>query len=167
MPQLILASSFRYLPVAALKQEERVATVSHILVDDQSCKILGLIVSVGLFRDKKFIAFDDITGLDSSAIVIHDSKDIVDIQDIVKAHSAYKKKVSLVGLRVRTESKKNLGTVYDYAISMTHGLVMQLMVSSLFHNRIIPRSKIVSITKKGNIVEDDSLANAVVVPEAA
>ncbi|NCO44359.1 hypothetical protein GW889_02410, partial [Candidatus Berkelbacteria bacterium] len=144
-----------------------VGAVAQLLIDDESCKILGLLVSTGFARDCKFIAFDDITSLDSSGVIIKSSNDIGDINDVVRARSAYKKRINLVGMRVRTESKKNLGKVYDYAVSMTYGLVMQLMVSSMFHNRIIPRSKIVSITKKSIIVEDDSLADALVAPEAA
>lgn len=167
MPQLVLASSLVHLPVASLKQEERVATVARLLIDDESCKVLGCIVSPGVLREKKFIAFDDITSLDSSGMIINSTRDVVDIRDVVRAQKAYAKKIDLMGLRVHTQSKKNLGKVYDYAISMTYGLVMQLMVTSIFHNRIIPRSKIVSISKKGIIVEDDSLVDALVAPEVA
>lgn len=162
---MILASSLQGLAVASLHQQARVGSVSQILIDQETAKIIGFIVFTGWFKEKRVVVFDDVAAIDGRALVINDIDNLVSIDEVVRAKKAYKNGYQLIGLKVITQTKKNLGRVNDYAISMTYGIVMQIMVKALLQMRIIPRSKIIKLSKKEIIVDDDTTL-ASPVPEA-
>ena len=157
MPQLVLASSLNGLPVASIQDNAKVGVVRSALIDTKSGNIMGMIVNVGLFLPVRFIAFDDIKDISRNGLVVQNKDEIVAIADIAKAQEAYKKGFPLIGLKVKTKSGRRLGRVTDLSISLQIGCVMQFYVSALLSERIINYTKVISATKKGITIEDDTL----------
>ena len=157
MPQLVLASSLKGLPIASIQDDAKVGIIKSALIDTTTGKIIGMVVNTGFFQPSKFISFNDIKAISREGLVVQNKDDIVAISDIVKAQEAYKKGFPLIGLKVKTKSGKKIGKVIDLALSLEMGCVMQFYVAAYFSERIINSSKVISITKKGIIVEDDVL----------
>lgn len=157
MPQLVLASSLKGLPVASIQDNIKVGVVKSALIEIKSGNILGMVARRGFFTPASFIAFNDIKSISRNGLVVQSKNDIVAISDVVKAKEAYKNGFEIIGLKVRTKSGKNIGRVTDLALSLEMGCAAQFYVSAIFSERIINRAKVITITKKGVTVEDDTL----------
>lgn len=157
MPQLVLASSLKGLPIASIQDNAKVGAVKSALIDTKSGNILGMVANQGLFTPPNFIAFNDIKSISRDGLVVQSKDDIVAISDVVKAKEVYDKGFPIIGLKVKTKSGKRLGRVTDLALSLEMGCIAQFYVSAFLSERIINRTKVINITKKGVTVEDDTL----------
>lgn len=157
MSQLVLASSLKGLPIASIQDNAKVGVVKSALIETTSGNILGMVASQGLFNPPHFVAFNDIKSISRDGLVVQSKDDIVVIADVVKAKEAYDKGFSIIGLKVRAKSGKRLGHVTDLSLSLEMGCIAQFYVSALLGERIISRTKVIDITKKGVTVEDDTL----------
>lgn len=154
---LVLASSIIGLPVASLKEEAKLGVVKKILIDIDSGAIYGYLVQKSLFAKPEFIDAKDILGAEKAAFVVDSASALNPIDEIVRAKKMLETGFKLFGLPVLSSNQdKKIGKVDDFAISVTNSLIMSLYVRNFLGDRIIPRQKIVKITKKNIIVDDDA-----------
>lgn len=173
MANLVLLSSLIGIPVASLKENQKIGNVKDVLIDLETGKIIGLTVGqnwwdlISLLNQPKYIPFDDIIDFDKHALIVNSDEVVVKISEVVKAKKIYDQGFQLIGLSVVTQSKKRLGRVVDIAISMTHAVVVSIYVRTFLSEKIIPQNKIVRIERKKIIVEDEVLIEPVTIPKLA
>lgn len=155
MSLLILATELLKLPVVALAPPSRVGRVYDILIDTDTAQFQGLMVVVDWLSPHKFVSSRDIISIDPSGIVVGSPNDVVSIDEVVRAKAAYKRKFKLIGIKVKTQSGKNLGWVNDAVISIDVNRVVRFYVSNFITDRIITWPKVIKIEKGLMLVEDD------------
>lgn len=163
---LVLASSIIGLPVASLKEELRVGSVKKILVDVSSGSIIGYLAGKGFFGKSQYIDAKDVISIDKAGLVVNDLSNLVPVNEVIKAKKALEENIRIFGMPiVSNRTNKTIGRVDDFAISATNSLLMKFYVKRFLEERIIPRSRVIKITKKSILInEDTSFTNAL--PEA-
>lgn len=162
-----MVSSIFGLPVATLKEQSKAGRVKKVLFDLDKGLLRGFMIKVSWFEKPYYLALEDVLAIDKAALITKTKEDIVPIEEVVRAHEIYKKGFKLLGLPVKTESNENIGRLVDLSIAFETGQILSLFTKSLFTNRIIDRSKVIKITNKAVIIDDDfSKAANETVPEA-
>lgn len=152
---LVLATSLIGLSVASLEDKSKIGYIRKILIDTDAGKVMGFVIAKNIIAKSQLILLSEVFGLDKSALVIKDQTVITDIEEVVAAKAILGKGVGLIGHRVISQEGRKIGRVVDLGISLDNGLILKFYVRSFLMDRIIPRSRIIEITKKGVVVHDD------------
>lgn len=152
---LVLASQILKLPVVAHDVSERVGRVHDLFIDADKGELLGLAISPDWLSKPKLIVADDIRDIDQSGVIIKNHRNIVEIDDVVKIKKIRDDKFRVIGLKVITQSGKRLGKVSDLVISLQTNKIVKFYVKSWLADRIISWQKVVKISRKAVVVEDD------------
>ena len=157
---LLVYSKILSLPVVDLRNREKVGHVSDIIIDKNSLKVAALEVSAGNFfwPKKIFVCWPDIVHLLKEAVVVSDENSANDLIDLPKIGRLISEKYYGLNQTVETESKKNVGRVFDYLIDALGGSIAKIYVKSMFNERIIPAAKIIEYTGRKFIIKDDKAA---------
>lgn len=157
---LILATDLIKLPVAALDTNSRIGTLSTLLIDTDRGLVVGFTVVIGWFGKPKFLSMSDIHSIDQQGIVIQTIAKLVDPIEVVQAKKILQKGFQILKQPVKTETNKRLGRVSDLLIDTQTGEITKFYIHGWLSDRIIPKEKIIKITKQAVIVEDEEPVKA-------
>ncbi len=145
------------LPIAALDTQSKIAEIRRILVDPESGSILGFLVSAGgIFSPKKVISSIDIRDWDKNGLVTESSNNLIEPSDVVRMKEVLTQDFDLFGLKAKTESGKNLGSIENFLIETETNCVIKYYLKDLvLKARIYPAEKVVRIEKNAIIFMDD------------
>jgi uncharacterized protein YrrD len=162
---LVLVTSLFGLPVLSLHERMKVGSVSTALFDTDQGLLVGFLVKPNIFSKPYFLNPDEIDSIDTGAIIIKKADDLAPLEEVVRANKIYRSGFKIIGLSVKTQDNKRLGKVSDLSVSLSTGVIHSLYVQSFLKEIIIPRERVIEITKKSIIVNDDtSIPSAI--PEA-
>jgi uncharacterized protein YrrD len=161
-------------PVIGVQEGRMVATIDLAIINPDNLKLAGFYCS-GPWSQKKqmIVQIQDIKSIQNDKVLIDSSNDITPLEDLVRIQPLAKLKFNLNGKSVRTESKKNLGKVSDYAINLSTFEIQKIYVNqSIFknlgmHNLLIDREQILELTDHEIIVSDASIKRPAPVPQQA
>lgn len=163
---LVLTTSLVGVAVVASKEKAHVGTIASTFFDIERGLVIGFTITPGWLKASLFVYLDDFVSLNRSAMVVKSKDRVLPLEKVEEVKSLGRKGVKLIGLKVVNQSGKTLGKVSDLAISLENGLIIRLFIGSLWGDRVIPREKIVQITRKKIIIDDDNrVADAL--PETA
>ncbi|MGA2666729.1 MAG: PRC-barrel domain-containing protein [Patescibacteria group bacterium] len=145
------------LPIAALDTQSKIAEIRKILVDPESGSVLGFLVSAGgIFSPKKVISSVDIRDWDRNGLVTESPNNLINPIDIVRIKEVLTQDFDLFGLKAKTESGKNLGSIENFLIETETNCVIKYYLKDLvLKARIYPAEKVVRIEKNAIIFMDD------------
>src|SRR3990172_442959 len=89
---LLQASQLAGLPVGATDTQERVGTVSRVVIDPDSGQLLGFLVKTGLLGGEKVLSFHDVTSVDHASVLVRapevvlPTKEVTPIQKVLADH---------------------------------------------------------------------------------
>ena len=120
----------------------------------------------------RLIAVKAILRWNSDEILISDENEILKPDEFPRLKKILDKEVAILGARVFLNKKNYIGKVINFAFDSISPRVLSIHVRSgiwIFgKKRIIPRSRISKITKKGIFIEDTpikSMENNTIIPE--
>lgn len=110
----------------------------------------------------KLISPHDIIGWNKNEIFISDTNEILKPQELPRLEKTIEKEIPIIKAKVFTHKTKTyLGTVSDFAFDTISPRILSLTVDSGFwifkKSKIIVKSRIKKITKKGIFVEENQL----------
>lgn len=145
------------LPIAALDTQSKIAEIQKILVDPNNGNVLGFLVSSGgIFAPKKVVSAIDIRDWDKNGLVIDSIDNMIEPNDIVRIKDVLDQKIDLLGMKAKTESGKNLGSIENFLIETETNCVIKYYLKDLVSKaRIYPAEKVVRIEKQAIIFSDD------------
>jgi uncharacterized protein YrrD len=152
---LLQASQIKGLPVGSTDTQERVGTVSDIIIDPDSGGLLGFVVKSGLLGSNKVLSFHDVTGIDHSVILVKEPESVLPVAEVAPIKHALADRRKLLKGKVVTEGGTNLGRVTDVVINTDTAMVTKLYISHVLEERIVSAEKIVKVTKDHIVVKDD------------
>lgn len=152
----IQASNLLKLPVAALDSQRKIGEVDKIVINPENGEIIGLLVKTGgFFKSFKLLSSQDIIDIDKNGAVTKNEENLLEIEEIIRAKKILEKKITVLGQRAITKSKKSLGKISDLLIDSETLAITKYYISSLFEERIIPADKVLKITKEAVVFSDD------------
>jgi uncharacterized protein YrrD len=92
---------------------ERIGTVSDVLLDPQSLRVLGLVMGGGLFRSEHVLPYTDVQTLGKDAIVARSAAGVVDPRQWHQRGSDSTRTSALKHRQVLTTSGRALGQIHD------------------------------------------------------
>ncbi len=144
-------------PIREDDEVRPITTVKDLIVDPENGVVVGVVVNQNA---KLIVAPHDILSF-GDTIFVHGREAIVQIEDVLRADTVFKKGLKIFHNKVVTESGKELGIVADFSID-TKSLILQkiFVAKSIFgilhyDQRIIPAKNIVEIKAEKIIVKDD------------
>lgn len=157
---LILASDLLRLPVASVETNSRVGSIHTMLIDTDKSLVIGFLISLGLFSKPKYLSISDIASIDREGIVIKSLAMLVAPHEVVRAKKIIDDGIKILRQLVHTESGRRIGKVNDILIDTQSGTITKYYVHGILSDRIIPAEKIITIDKKGLVVEDEEPVKA-------
>jgi uncharacterized protein YrrD len=158
---LVLSKMILQRPVMSLRTNSQVATASQAIINPNNLQIEGFYCVDSLDRKKQLILLPkDIRDVISAGLIINDHGDLAEREDLVRLNKVINLHFDLIGKRVKTQSKKRLGKVVDFAVDPETMKIQKIYASqSLVKNFMggtlsIDRSQIVEITNKDIVVQD-------------
>jgi uncharacterized protein YrrD len=158
---LVLSKMILQRPVMSLRTNSQVATASQAIINPNNLQIEGFYCVDSLDRKKQLILLPkDIRDVISAGLIINDHGDLAEREDLVRLNKIINLHFDLIGKRIKTQSKKRLGKVVDFAVDPETMKIQKIYASqSLVKNFMggtlsIDRSQIVEITNKDIVVQD-------------
>lgn len=153
----ILYSTIVGLPVYVRSTGSKQASIKDVVFDAETGRMVGLLVDGGfIFKHENVIAPVDVVKYLSDAVVIETPEAIVPVEEIVRVKNALETGPRLVNLKAETAAGKNIGKVTDILIDITADKIAKFYIHSMIKNRILPISRVVRITKKSIIFDEDT-----------
>lgn len=164
------ASQILNLPVASLESRAKIGHVSQIIVDYKEVKIVGFLVrqEFWLLSKQLLLADSDVLEIDRNGIVIQNSESLVEPKEVIRIKKLLDKKIKIFRQKACTKSKKRLGKISDFVIEKETGQIAKFHIHGWLEDKIIPRSKLIKITPREIIFEEDVIkATAITQTEEA
>ena len=153
---LILASTILNSPVASIESQSKIGAVKKIIIDPNTGEIIAFgVAPTGFFVSDKALSAKDVLDVDKNGVVTNTQENLVEVDEIVRIKELQKERITIIGQKAVTESKKNLGNIYDYLIETDTLIILKYYIKSLFDERILPNDKVIKIDKNAVVFSND------------
>jgi uncharacterized protein YrrD len=158
---LIELTKLENVPVGAMDEGAAIGKVRRTLVSPEEEKLIGITVkTAGFFGKVLVVSIQDVVDIDRGGVVVRSRDALVTPDEIVRIKEIFKKKFSLIGLRVKDKSGKTLGRVSDAVVESETGAICRLYVKSLLNELVYEHSQIEKITWTEAVVKSEREARA-------
>lgn len=157
---LQLSASLIGTNVMSLRTGGPVGTTLSTIINPNNLKIEGFYCSDRFSKDHLILISQEIRDIIPEGIVVNDHEALSNPEDLVRFKNVLSLKFELLGKKVITTDKIQLGKINDYAVDTSSMYIQKLYVSqSLVKNfkggqLSVDRSQIVEITDKKIIIQD-------------
>lgn len=152
---LVLISQLVNRPVITFDEAEPIGIVRDPIIDPSNGKLVGYFFGHGFLHMKQdVIAADDIASYDQSRVVVHHNDVARIIEEEPRIREILQKKIMVLGANVYTETGKHLGRANDLLLDTELSMIVKYYVHGMLNDRIIPAEHVISIEKRGIIVDD-------------
>ena len=158
---LINASKLIGTPILSMQSAGPIGTISELIIDPNSLKILAFYVEGPLIKDANILVVKAVREYSRYGCVVDSIDELVEKDDVVKISKIIALNFNLNGLKVETKKRTKLGRVIDYTITSDDFVVQQLIVkrplvkSFLDPELTIPRQEIAEVTDYKVIVKHE------------
>lgn len=162
----IEAKKLLNLPIAALDVQGKIGEIKKIIIDPTNGNVLGFLIQTGgVFSAKKVIASLDIREWDTNGLVTESIENLIEQGEIIRIKEILDEDFSLIGLKAKTESGKNLGQVEDFLIDTENQCVVKYYLKDLLgKKRVLSYDRVIKIDKEiifsDDVSEPTNAANA-------
>jgi len=158
---LVLSKMILQRPVMSLRTNSQVATAVQAIINPNNLQIEGFFCLDSLERNKQLILLPkDIRDVISAGLIINDHGDLAEQGDLVRLKKIIDLRFDIIGKKVKTQSKKRLGKIVDFAVDPETMKIQKVYASQSLVKGFtggtlsIDRNQIVEITNKDVIVQD-------------
>lgn len=152
------------LPVAAEDSLSKIGAICQIIIDPASGRVLGFLVSVGFWGDKKALSIMDIKFWDPNGLVTANAENLVEPAEIIRLKQVLDLGINLLKMPARTESNKSLGRVENFLIDTEAQVVVKYYLRGLLgQTRVMPTAKIIRIDKEIVFTDDEGATRSGVI----
>jgi|GEM_PF-1378371 len=153
---LIELTKLEGMPVGAMDEGAAIGIVRRTLVSPEEEKLIAVTVKTDGFWGKILVvSIQDIVDIDRSGVVVRSRDALVPPDEIVRVKEIFKKKFSLIGLRVKDKSGKILGRVSDAVIESESGTICRIYVKSLLNELVYESLQIEKITWTEVVIKNE------------
>ncbi len=159
---LVASSKLIGLPVLSVQDSRRIATISSVIIDPDSLKIIAFrVYGATNTEGGNILDARSIREYSNMGVVIDSSDEFVSDGDVIKIKKVLELNFNLIGLKVETKKRSKLGKISDFTVTVDNFSVQQIIVkrpsikSFLDPELTIPRSEIVEVTDYKVIVRDE------------
>lgn len=157
---LIPGSHLLRLPIMSLQTGAQIAVTKAPLIDPGTLEIKAYRISHTSDSSRDyFIRINDIRELADVGLIVDSEDELVTYGDVISLDKVIDRNFTLVGKKVISRDRKNLGKVIDYTLDIDSFTVIQLTVKRpIIHSLgeielLIHRSQIREINNKSIIVD--------------
>jgi uncharacterized protein YrrD len=145
------------------------AVIGHVyapILNPNNLKIEGWYATENGSRDERILPVAEIRDVIKTGLVVNDHDALTLVDDLVRLKEIIALRFELIGKAVKTDQKRKLGKISDYAVDDQSLVVQKLYVSPgamrglTKQDLIIDRSQIVEINNKHVIVQDSTIRAA-------
>ncbi len=160
---LKLSGTLTNTPVMSLRTGGPVGSTLSPIINPNNLKIEGFYCSDRFSKDRLILLSQEIRDIIPDGIVVNDHEAMSDPNDLVRFKKILELDFELIGKKVYTTQKKNLGKITDYAVDSSSMYIQKMYVTqSLVKNlkggqRSIDRSQIVEITDQKIVVSEPTI----------
>lgn len=157
---LQLSGSLIGVNVMSLRTGGPVGTSLTAIINPNNLKIEGFYCSDRFSKSRLVLLSQEIRDIISEGIVVNDHEAMSEPEDLVRFNKILALKFEVLGKKVVTTDKKQLGKVEDYAVDTSSMYIQKLYVTqSLVKNfkggqLSVDRTQIVEITDKKIVIQD-------------
>jgi uncharacterized protein YrrD len=158
---LLLLSTIINRPVVTFDQAEPLGVLRDAIIDPANGKLIGFFFGHGfLHMQQSVLAADDIASYDESRIVVHTIDVVRVVEEEPKIREILAQRIPVHGAQVITETGKKLGRANDLLIDTELSMVVKYYAHGMLSDRIIPAEHVITIDKRGIIVDDTAQVTA-------
>jgi uncharacterized protein YrrD len=118
------ASEILGRPLVVREGGQAVGKVKDLVVDDSGKRVLGFVVSEGLFKTTKVALYASIQTIGPDSVIIGTADGLVKAVDAPDIKSVMDKGQKIRGIKVHTTGGKDLGEVDDFEFDDSTGAVL-------------------------------------------
>ncbi|KKR18453.1 MAG: PRC-barrel domain protein [candidate division CPR2 bacterium GW2011_GWC1_41_48] len=159
---MILFSNIHNLPIFSIREGVSIGQIEEIIINPDNGRVLGFKLIKTHVRERNILTVGDIREINPDVMIIDDSQNLATENEVIKIAEILKEKIKWIGLKVETDLGRKLGRVEDLALdtktmNLTRIYTSGGIIKETFslEKIIIPAHKIISISPKVVIVEDD------------
>jgi len=159
---LVASSKLIGMAVLSVQDSRRIATISSVIIDPDSLKIIAFrVYGATNAEGGNILDARSIREYSHIGVVIDSADEFVSDGDVVKIKKVLELNFNLIGLKVETKKHSKLGKISDFTVTVDNFSVQQIIVkrpsikSFLDPELTIPRSEIVEVTDYKVIVRDE------------
>ncbi|HIE11966.1 MAG TPA: photosystem reaction center subunit H [Desulfotomaculum sp.] len=119
------------LPVVSLQEGIRVGRVTGLVINPAEKAVAALVVEKGgLLREQKFVPFHQVHSIGGNAVTLHRVQHAAKGASLPEILRLFKEKVALTGSKVVAENGTILGSVIEYLIDTSTGMISALEIAA-------------------------------------
>ncbi len=143
-------------PVLSIKEGRTLGIIVRPIIDGEHQKVIGFVVEDEYwYLETKIVLFHSIRGFGEEMITVDDESSLVPVKRIENIHPYLHSNIQPFGIKIISESGKDLGEVDSFAFNEQTGRIEEYTVrGSPF---AVECRDVISLTRKMLIIKDDSL----------
>lgn len=144
----------------SLRTGGAVGRVLQAIINPDNLKIEGFYCLDRFSKDRLILLSQEIRDIVVDGLIVNDHEAMSDPEDLVRFKKVTALNFELIGKKVVTTDKRQLGKVNDYAVDSSNMFIKKMYVTQSFIKNIkggqlgIDRSQIVEITDKKVVVQE-------------
>lgn len=118
------------LPIISLHEGQKIGYVKSLILDAATKSLAAIVVdSKGFFKDQRIIPYTKIVSVGDDAITIDSGSHVEKTSSLPELLDLVKKKLTIIGTKMVTETGETLGTAEEYYIDSKTGKITQIEIS--------------------------------------
>ncbi len=164
---LILISQLVGQPIISFDGAETIGLLGEPIIDPTNGKLVGYFYSHGFLNLKQdIVSVHDIIGYDQSRVIASHEDIALITSEEPKLSAIITKKVPVLGAKVLTLHGNYLGLAHDLLLDTELGMIVKYYVHHLLSDRIIAAEQVITIDKRGIIVDNEAMTMVTAPAEA-
>lgn len=160
---LQLSTTFYNRKILSLRTGGPIGFAHSPLINPTTLKIEGWYASAAADRTPYIVPANEVRDIITKGIVVNDHASLTHVEDLVRLKEIIELRFELIGKVVKTDRKRKLGKVHDYAVDDQALIIKQLYVaqnvlkSLIGQQLIIDRTQIIEINDRAIIVKEPTV----------
>lgn len=157
---LQLSESLLGVNILSIRTGGPVGSTISAIINPNNLKIEGFYCADRFSKSRLVLISNEIRDVIAEGIVVNDHEAMSDPKDLVRLENIMKINFDVIGKKVVTTDKKQLGKVNDYAVDNKTMYIQKLYVSQSIIKNLkggqlsVDRTQIVEITDKKIVIQD-------------
>lgn len=160
---LQLSTIFYHRKILSLRTGGPIGYAHSPLINPTTLKIEGWYASALHDRTPYIVPANEVRDIINKGIVVNDHSSLTHLEDLVRLKELIDLRFELIGKTVKTDHKRKLGKVQDYAVEDQSMMIKNIYVAQsllrgiLARQLIIDRSQIIEINDRAIIVREPTI----------
>lgn len=127
---MLPSKKFLSLPIISLKEGQQIGYVRNLVVNPKTKSLAALVIDpAGFFKEQRIIPYNRVVSVGENAITVSTESQVEKAASLPDILDLLKDKAAIIGIKVVTETGKNLGFVEEFYIDSQNGRIVNLEIS--------------------------------------